>query len=140
MLVGILTMTLCLLFQTGLILLASRYYRRREQWVNNPSFLSSLVVVHGVMLLLVIGNIVQLTIWAMLFFILGEFESVTEAIYHSAVNFSTLGYGDIVMSDTNKVLGPLEAINGVLMIGVSTAVLTTTFQDSMRKTMQARQV
>lgn len=59
--------------------------------------------------------------------------------YHSAVNFATLGYGDIVMSGNHKLLGPIEAINGVLMIGVSTAVLMTVFQDALKKTIKARQ-
>ena len=57
---------------------------------------------------------------------------------NSAVNFATLGYGDIVMSVEYRLLGPLEAINGVLMIGVSTAALMTPFQDAMHKTIQAR--
>ena len=65
--------------------------------------------------------------------LLGEFETLREAVYHSAVNFATLGYGDIVMSERYRFLGPLEAINGVLMIGVSTAALMATFQDAIRK-------
>jgi hypothetical protein len=60
-------------------------------------------------------------------------------VYYSAVNFATLGYGDIVMSERYRFLGPLEVINGVLMIGVSTAALMTSFQDALRKTVQARQ-
>ena len=60
--------------------------------------------------------------------LLGEFTNLHEAIYHSAVNFATLGYGDIVMSEKHRFLGPLEAINGVLMIGVSTAALTAVFR------------
>ena len=56
-----------------------------------------------------------------------------DAVYHSAVNFTTLGYGDIVMSGKHKLLGPLEAINGVLMIEVSTAALMASFQDAMKK-------
>jgi hypothetical protein len=55
------------------------------------------------------------------------------------VNFATLGYGDIVMSAKHKLLGPLESVNGVLMIGVSTAALMAAFQDAMRKTIHARQ-
>jgi hypothetical protein len=39
------------------------------------------------------------------------------------VNFTTLGYGDIVMSRAWRLLGPLEAVAGMLMFGVSTAVL-----------------
>jgi hypothetical protein len=42
------------------------------------------------------------------------------------------------MSEKHKLLGPLEAVNGVLMIGVSTAALMSTFQDAMVKTIQAR--
>jgi hypothetical protein len=138
LLFGLPTMALCLLLQSLLVLLAIRYYTRHEQQVNNPSLMSSVVVINGVMLLLVIGNLIQLTIWAVLFVMLGEFDNLSEAVYHSAVNFSTLGYGDIVMSAKYRALGPLEAINGVLMIGVSTAALMATFQDAMRKTMQAR--
>src|SRR6516164_7911167 len=42
-----------------------------------------------------------------------------------AVNFSTLGYGDIVMSPTWRFLGPLEAVNGILMCGITASVLFT---------------
>jgi hypothetical protein len=90
------------------------------------------------MLMLVIGNLVQVGIWAQLFRILGEFDGFGTAFYHSAVNFATLGYGDIVMSERHRLLGPLEAINGVLMIGVSTAALMAVFQDVIRKTIKAR--
>ena len=99
---------------------------------------ASVVVINGVMIILVIGNLAQLSIWAGLFLLLGEFDTMQAALYHSAVNFATLGYGDIVMSEEYKFLGPLEAINGVLMIGASTAALTAAFQDAMRKTIHAR--
>jgi hypothetical protein len=57
-------------------------------------------------------------------------------VYHSAVNFATLGYGDIVMSEKHRILGPMESINGVLMIGVSTAALTAAFQDVIKRKLQ----
>jgi hypothetical protein len=37
----------------------------------------------------------------------------------------TLGYGDLIMSPKWKLLGPLEAANGILMFGVSTAMIFT---------------
>jgi hypothetical protein len=55
----------------------------------------------------------------------GEFADFEEAFYHSAVNFMTLGYGDIVMSRRWRLLGPLEAVNGSLMLGLSAAMLFT---------------
>lgn len=59
-----------------------------------------------------------------MFVALGEFSEFATALYSSAVNFVTLGYGEIIMTDRWRLLGPLEAINGVLMFGVSTAVIT----------------
>jgi hypothetical protein len=140
LLLGLSTMAVCLMFQSILLIVALRYYSNHMYLVNSPSLISSLIVVNSVMMLLIIGNLAQLTIWAIIFWILGEFSELREAIYHSAVNFATLGYGDFVMSDQHKFLGPLEAINGVLMIGVTTATLMSVFQDTMRKTMDARNI
>jgi len=137
-LLGLATMVFCLVLQSVLIGVAFRYYSRHQYLVNSPSFGASLLAVNSVMLLLVIGNFVQIAIWALLFQLLGEFDYFSVAFYHSAVNFATLGYGDLVMSDEYKLLGPLEAINGVLMIGISTAALLTTFQDALKKTLRAR--
>ena len=139
LLIGLPTMVVCLLLQALLLLMVIYYYRHRREAIDSPSLWSSLVVVSMVMVLLVIGNLAQIAIWALLFLLVGEFQTFSEAFYHSAVNFATLGYGDIVMSQAHKVLGPLEAINGVLMIGVSTAALMSAFQDAIRKTRQARQ-
>ena len=138
LLLGLPAMILCLLLQSLLFVKAIHYYQRHDYLVNNPSFWSSLAVISSVMLLLVIGNLAQIAIWAGLFLFLEEFQQFDAAFYHSAVNFATLGYGDIVMSDEHKLLGALEAINGVLMIGVTTASLLATFQDAMRKTFSAR--
>ena len=135
---GVLTMCLCLVLQALLLAAAMHYYARHQDWLNSPRFISSLLVIVGVMTLLLFGNFSQIAIWAALFVWLEEFPTFAGAFYHSAVNFATLGYGDIVMSDAHKLLGPLQAINGVLMIGVSTAALMSAFQDAMRKTMQVR--
>ena len=138
LLMGLPTMVVCLLLQALLLVKVIHYYGSHRELIDSPSFWSSLAVVSMVMLLLVIGNLAQVSIWALLFRLLGEFQTFSEAFYHSAVNFATLGYGDIVMSSEHKVLGPLEAINGVLMIGVSTAALMAAFQDAIRKTKQAQ--
>lgn len=138
LLLGLSTMGLCLLLQSLLVVVAVRYYSQHSQMSKAASFTATLSAVNGVMLLLVIGNLMQVAIWGLLFQLLGEFHQFQIAYYHSAVNFATLGYGDIVMSDNYKLLGPIQAINGVLMIGVSTAALMTVLQDAMRKTIRIR--
>jgi hypothetical protein len=138
LLLGLPTMIICLLLQALLIIAVVQYYRSKRTLINNPSMWASFLVLKGVMLLLVVGNLAQIAIWATLFMLLGEFDQFPEAFYHSAVNFATLGYGDFVMTADHKLLGPLEAVNGVLMIGVSTSVLMTSLQDALRKTKEAQ--
>jgi multisubunit Na+/H+ antiporter MnhF subunit len=80
-------------------------------------------VICSVLILLFIGHLSQIAIWAVLFINLGEFNDFLTAFYHSAVNFSSLGYGDITMSERWRLLGALEAGNGVLMFGLSTGTI-----------------
>lgn len=134
LLLGLTTMTLCLLLLSYLLVLDIRYYQANDSRIRDNSFASKLIVLNGVMMILVLGNLAQVAIWALLFIVLGEFTAFNDAFYHSAVNFATLGYGDVVMSEEHRLLGPLQAINGVLMIGFSTAVLMSTVTDILRKT------
>ncbi|WP_323846506.1 potassium channel family protein [Microbulbifer magnicolonia] len=126
LLLGIATTTLCLLLQSLLVVAALRYYARREHRVHS-TLLWAETVITGLMLILIFSSLAQIAVWALLFYALGEFETLEMAFYHSGVNFATLGYGDIVMSEKHRLLGPLEAINGALMIGVSTATLSRAF-------------
>jgi hypothetical protein len=87
------------------------------------SIAGSAFLLSTILLIIVSGNLFQIALWAELFVMLGEFESYARAFYHSAVNFSTLGYGDFVMSNEYKLLGALEAVNGILMFGLSTGFI-----------------
>jgi len=70
-----------------------------------------------------VAHLIEIAVWAVLFVICGEFQEFGFAYYHSAVNYTTLGYGDVIMSPSWKLLGPLEATDGALMFGVSTAMI-----------------
>jgi hypothetical protein len=92
-----------------------------------------------VMLLLLLGNCLQMAIWAWLFMLLGEFDNFTHALYFSGVTFATLGYGDVVLSEGWRLLSALEAANGILMFGVSTAVMTAAIGDVFKHNLLKRQ-
>jgi hypothetical protein len=134
---GLATMLLCLSLQTALTARVLHYYVRHQHLIA-PTFIAIFRILSTVMAMLIIGNLAQVGIWALLFTYLNEFESFAEAFYHSAVNFASLGYGDIVMSAKHKLLGPLEAINGVLMIGISTASLLSASQDIIRRAIKVK--
>ena len=84
------------------------------------------------MVVIMLGTLVQIALWGILFTVLGEFTDIQQAVYHSAVNFSSLGYGDVVMSAEWKLLGPLEATSGVLMLGMSSAALMVILQQLIK--------
>jgi hypothetical protein len=80
-------------------------------------------IVAGVTLVALIAHLAEIALWAVVLALCREFARLATALYHSAVNYSSLGYGDIVMSNAWKLLGPLEAADGMLMFGVSTAMI-----------------
>jgi hypothetical protein len=131
--VGLVLMVVCLVLQTAPLIWALRYYGRHRSEGELAQLSVILTTLVAVLLILVLGNLAQIGAWALLFLVLGEFTSFAAAYYHSAVNFATLGYGDIVMSEAHRLLGPLESVNGVLMIGVSSATFMAVLQDVMRR-------
>ena len=132
-LLGIAAMVICLVIQSLLILFTVRYYVRMIDEHVNDSLAFGLLVINGIMIVQVVGIIAQIIVWAALFVVLGEFEDVYVAAYHSAVNFATLGYGDIVMSPAHRALGPLEAVSGAMMIGSTTAIMMSVIQDMLKR-------
>ena len=53
----------------------------------------------------------------------GELANFETALYFSFVTFTTLGYGDITLSEGWRLLSGIEALNGLLLVGWTTALL-----------------
>ena len=133
LLTGLPVILACLVLQAVFVALCLRHYARfQKAHEGRESQLFDTLVLSTVMLLTLLGNFAQMVIWAVLFLLLGEFGDFATALYHSGVNFVTLGYGDIVLSERWRLLGPLEAANGILMFGVSTAVMTAAVMDVIK--------
>jgi hypothetical protein len=67
--------------------------------------------------------LIQITLWAFAILMCGKASTFENAFYCSAQNYTALGYGDFILSERWRLLGPLEAINGLLLVGLSTAVM-----------------
>jgi voltage-gated potassium channel len=67
-------------------------------------------------------HLLQILLWAA-FYRLRCFRSWESGLYFSATSYSTVGYGDIVLPPVWRMLGPVEAIMGVLMCGISVCAL-----------------
>lgn len=113
-------------------LLRLLFFFDRKQYIQ-PTLTGSMPILIISLIALFLGNIVQISLWAILFLYFNEFSSFSPAFYHSTVNFATLGYGDFVMSEQRRLLGALEAANGVLMFGLTTGFLYTVLSDLMHR-------
>ncbi|MCB1931171.1 MAG: two pore domain potassium channel family protein [Candidatus Accumulibacter sp.] len=131
--IGLPTMLACLILQVSVTFWVVKYYLRLSaRQLSKGGWLAGIRPLLVVMVVMMAGNFLQMAIWGAIFLFLGEFDSVHAAFYHSAVNFTTLGYGDLVMSDDRKLLGPLEAANGVLMFAISSAALMSVLQHMIK--------
>jgi Ion channel len=118
---GIFTATVVI---QALAIMALLDFLRRRMRLNrfHENLLVATGALSGGMLIVFVGHLLQVGLWALLFVGLGEFNSYASAFYHSMVNFTSLGYGDLVMSEDWRLLGAIEAAGGILMFGVSTGV------------------
>ena len=137
LLVGLPAMLVCLIIQTFTSWWCVRFYMQRIGVERRPGVFSEIRPLMLVMLAMTGATLVQIALWAALFLSLGEFTELYEAIHHSAVNFTSLGYGDFVMTKDRKLLGPLEALNGVLMLGMTASSLMAILQHMIKSHAEA---
>jgi hypothetical protein len=121
---------LCTVVIHAIALLAIVHFVRRERRLGYAGvrFWKDVSIVAGAALVAFAAHLVETMIWALVFLRCGEFSDWAAAFFHSAENYTTLGYGDVVMSPAWRLLGPLEAADGMLMFGVSTAGLFAIIQ------------
>jgi hypothetical protein len=74
------------------------------------------------------GHFLEVALWAFVFDLCGGVADFRAALYCSAGNYTTVGSGDVVLSPRWKLLGPIEATAGVLMFGISTALIFAVIQ------------
>ena len=136
-LTGLPVLIVCLVFQAIFVALClqqyAHYQHRRHALQLHVTPLRDILLLSFVMLLLLLGNFVQMAVWAALFMLLDEFAQFSDALYFSGVTFATLGYGDLLLSPPWRLLSALEAANGILMFGVSTAVMSAAVNDVFKR-------
>ena len=122
---GCVTVFVSMVIQVWVVVVMVRYILKILDRKNREkdSIKFETLVISEVLLILFFGHLLQIAIWAQLFMTLGEFDHFMTSFYHSAVNFASLGYGDIVMSEQWRLLGAIEASNGVLMFGLSAGAM-----------------
>jgi hypothetical protein len=121
--------TFCTIFIHAVALAAIVHFVRHQRAVGHGvRFSTNVLIVAGATMLALAAHLAEITAWGLVFVLCGEFQHLRAAFYHSAVNYTSLGYGDVVMSASWRLLGPLETTDGMLMFGVSTAMIFAVIQ------------
>ncbi len=109
----------------GIFHFVRRQHLRRRTGVR---FWRDVAILCGATLLAGVAHLAEVFIWAVVFVLCGEFSRLAPAFYSSANLYTTLGYGDAVMSSSWKMLGPFETADAMLMFGLSTAIAISIIQ------------
>ena len=74
-----------------------------------------LFVLHGI----------EIWLYAFLYLGIGSVEGLREAIYFSTITYGAIGYSDAAMAEEWRLVSAIEGINGIILIGWSTAFFVT---------------
>ena len=93
-----------------------------ERAMSSQSFRLIAVMIATVSVLMV-AHLAEVLVWSLAYTIVRIATPGTDLIYFAFVNYTTLGYGDVTPLEHWQLLGPMTAMNGVLLFGWSTAVI-----------------
>lgn len=106
-----------------------RYWAKRK----HPQFLRARVALMMVAVaILMAAHVTEVLVWAATCAAIGATPAGASHVYLAFVSYTTLGYGDVVPVAAWQLLGPLTAMNGILLFGWSTAVIFEVVRTSIR--------
>lgn len=88
-----------------------------------PAFLQYTFMIVSTGTLLVAGHFLEVLVWAVTYALANAAPQNTDLVYLAFGNYTTLGYGDVRLVDGWRLLGPMTALNGIMLIGWSTALI-----------------
>ena len=97
--------------------------RRADLSLSFRRKLHVMTVMAAAAMVLLVGHLLEVAVWAGMYWTVGVAPAGTDLVDFAFVNYTTLGSGDVTPVKAWHLLGPMTAMNGVLMFGWSTAVL-----------------
>ena len=116
---------------TTLIVVSQFAYTKAVNWFH-ASMLFVLVMVPTVLFLMVV-HFFEVSIWALAYLVVDAAPVGADRLDFAFVNYTTLGYGDVVPVTNWRLLGPITAMNGMLLFGWSTAAIFEVLRRSADK-------
>jgi Ion channel len=106
--------------------------RRVGNWKRSHPQIWLAAVMVATASILLLAHTAEVITWALAYAILDVASPEADVLYFAFVNYTTLGYGDLLPVERWRLLGPIAAMNGVLLFGWSTAVIFEVLRNAMR--------
>jgi hypothetical protein len=127
--VTVCNITIHAMVMTFIVQVAQAAGKRR---ITQPSLRLACVMIATVLVLMA-AHISEVMVWALAYWLVDAAPAGSKLVYFAFVNYTTLGYGDVVPVPDWQLLGPMTAMNGVLLFGWSTAVIFEVMERAMTK-------
>jgi hypothetical protein len=98
-----------------------------------PWLLLTLVMI-AVVSILMLAHTSEVIVWSLAYVTVNAAPVGADLVYFAFVNYTTLGYGDVIPVEPWRLLGPITAMNGVLLFGWSTAVIFEVLRKALLRT------
>lgn len=97
--------------------------RIADELVTTYQTLRLTAVMIAAVTVLMIAHLTEVLVWSLIYAVFDVAPEGADIVYFAFVNYTTLGYGDVTPVERWHLLGPMTAMNGVLLFGWSTAVI-----------------
>jgi Ion channel len=108
---------------TGMMLFAEWLARRRTIVQSKTGLTRQTLLLILVFAVIIVFHVTEATLWAVFYWARGLFGDFETALYFSFINYTTIGFGDVVLPQKWRLLGSIEGVSGVLLFGISTAFI-----------------
>ena len=114
----------------AVVLWVTRMVGAKNTWHPWPLLI---VVMFATDSVLMIAHASEVIVWSLAYAIVNAAPAGADLLYFAFVNYTTLGYGDVTPVEPWRLLGPMTAMNGVLLFGWSTAVMFEVLRRAMMR-------
>jgi len=120
-LVALALLAACVIVQSVGMLVLIHWLTRLRRVIESPSAMRRVGLLVRLFLLIVLLHLIQVGLWAVVFWRAHELPTLETAVYFSLTTYTTIGFGDVVLGPGWRVLAGIEGLTGILLVGWSTA-------------------
>jgi hypothetical protein len=106
--------------------------RIADELTTSRQTIRLITVMIATVTVLMIAHLAEVLVWSLIYAIVSAAPAGADLLYFAFVNYTTLGYGDVTPVERWHLLGPMTAMNGVLLFGWSTAVIFEVLRMTLR--------